>query len=785
MALWCICMLAAPARAAELPAASVFDFDLPAAPLAAALQAFNAQCGAAAGMDGVMPALRTRAVRGRLTPLAALQEMLVGTGLQAVPTGALAFRLERVAPRDLPPRTLADGELSEILVTATKRSQSLLELPLSITVVDGDVLDGAAPLADLQAALDLDAGTSSTNLGPGRNRHFIRGVADSAFLGPSQATVSLQFDEVRTNYSAPDPDLRLVDVQRVEVLKGPQGPLYGTGALGGVLHVVPRHPSLGDAGFELTAALADTAHGGLSPAGSAMLDLPLRRDVLGLRAVAYAEDRAGWIDNAGGRDNANGERLAGGRLALRSVFLRGWTLDLQGALQRGRVEDSQYLPAGGHGLSRSGVLPEPRDNDFDLLAAVLRGSLWGGELVFSSSHVRHEVNGTQDASAAAAHFAATAPLRYLDRREYRLLGNELRFSRANATGFSWLLGIAQLEARDRIQGELVPAPVAGATVLEQRRHNTDLALFGEAGLPLAAELRLTSGMRLTRVRDRGQPAAGGGEEESESSSTSTATPSLALDWHSSDRRRVAYLRVARAVRPGGLNPAGGGDDDDDDGAGNSDDLRRFQTDDLTSLDLGWRQQLADGAVVLQSALFASRWRHVQSDYLQDNGLIGTRNVGDAGNLGFESQLQWMLPAGWAVQLGMVLQRARLEDPTVPAPGDDPRLPVVPDVRGFTLVGRQFNVAGWHAGLQLRADYTGSSRLSFDADLDRRTPAAFQLGANLKLARGGYELRLLASNLLDSRADTFAYGNPFSLRAGPQRTPRQPRTLTLRLSRSWP
>jgi hypothetical protein len=383
----------------------------------------------------------------------------------------------------------------------------------------------------------------------------------------------------------------------------------------------------------------------------------------------------------------------------------------------------------------------------------------------------------QDASAAAAAFGVTAPTRYSDDRGYRLLANELRFSGAAGTRLSWLAGLAQLRADTRVAGRLEPAPAAGATVLDLRPLTNELAAFGEADLALSTHWRLTTGLRLTRAqeRDRLRGAEESGEEDDDEQRNSTvdsATPSLSLDWHSTDRRRIAYLRFARAVRPGGLNPES--DDDDD--------QRRFRADDLSSLDVGVR--VAGDALTLQAAAFATRWRDVQSDYLQADGLIGTRNVGNASNVGVEVQLRFSAAGGWRTELGAVLQSARLDDPVVPAAGEDARLPVVPDTRLYALLAREFSIGGWQARLQLRGDHSGASRLSFDADLDRDTPATFLLGAGAGLTRGPWELQLSATNLLDSRADTFAFGNPFSIRDGPQRTPRRPRTLTLQLARSW-
>ncbi len=124
LAVACICLLAPRSlQAADLPGEQRFDFYLPAEPLEAALQRFNAQSGAAAGMVGNLPAVRTRAVAGRYTALEALQRMLAGSGIEAVPTGAAAFRLQRVALAVTPPGAAATEELPQVVVTANKRSQ--------------------------------------------------------------------------------------------------------------------------------------------------------------------------------------------------------------------------------------------------------------------------------------------------------------------------------------------------------------------------------------------------------------------------------------------------------------------------------------------------------------------------------------------------------------------------------------------------------------------------------------------------------------------------------------
>jgi len=144
--------------------------------------------------------------------------------------------------------------------------------------------------SDIAASVD---GLTLTNEGAGRNRQFIRGVADSPFSGTSQSTVAIQLNDARVAYDAPDPDLRLVDVDRVEILKGPQGPLYGSGALGGVYHIVTNPPQL-----DRFSGLAEihgqsVAGGDAGGGGQAVANLPVVKDRLALRAVIYREQDIG------------------------------------------------------------------------------------------------------------------------------------------------------------------------------------------------------------------------------------------------------------------------------------------------------------------------------------------------------------------------------------------------------------------------------------------------------------------------------------------------------------
>ena len=728
----CICLPwilgGSPAPAAEQVTAgspgAEFSFDIPAGTVDEALTRFTEQSGYSVGLAGTLPRLNSPRLSGRFTAQQALQRLLADSGWIAVPRGAAAFRLEpgAKAPDEAAesPEPAPFADLDEVMVTASKRQQDFRTIPLSMTVVPGEELDAGLVPQGSRAAHLHDVTTSSTNLGPGRERQFIRGIADSPFLGPSQATVSVQFDDARATFDAPDPDLVLLDVEQVEILKGPQGPLYGTGALGGVFHIVPRRPDLGQAGWQTTLQMQQVQGGGRGFGADLVVNAPLVTGRSALRAVLYASTEPGWIDNNGARDNANDTRIRGGRVALRTLLPADWILDVQGVAQYSQTADSQYV-TGGTGLRRSGVLPEPHDNDFFLGVATAQGRWLGRNALLTTSVVSHESDGVLDASAAAGLWGEAAPLRYVDRRRYRVLNEEVRWWSDADARIAWLLGASYVSARSSLTGSFEPGAAPSREVLRLVQQAGELALFGEASTQVARALRATVGMRLFRSRmdNAGRVAL---LEEGEDEASYSATPSFSLDWRDADARRFLYLRYARAVRPGGLNL-------------DSSELRRFAADRLSNVDLGARLLMFDDALSVDSALFATRWSHIQSDYLLGNGLVGTRNVGNGRVLGVESSLRWVLDDHWRVEGAITLQHARLHSSDVILDEEDLRLPVVPELRARAAVVHGFTRGQWRT--QLRADihYVGDSRLSFEPALDRRMGDYVRADLTLQLQRG--------------------------------------------------
>jgi outer membrane receptor protein involved in Fe transport len=186
--------------------------------------------------------------------------------------------------------------LGEVVITAQRYPNLPGRTPYAISVVSADGLERQA-LTSFQDLAGQVAGMTVTNLGPGRDKVLLRGLSDGAFTGQAQSMVSLYLDDVPITYSAPDPNLRLTDVERVEIMRGPQGTLYGGGSLGGVMRIATRKPDLDRYSASVLTGVGFTQGGGRSGELEAVANLPLIRGRAALRAVVYREAQDGYIAN--------------------------------------------------------------------------------------------------------------------------------------------------------------------------------------------------------------------------------------------------------------------------------------------------------------------------------------------------------------------------------------------------------------------------------------------------------------------------------------------------------
>ena len=378
-----------------------------------------------------------------------------------------------------------DAPAQDIVITARKQSEILSSVaaPVAVYVPDDQRRPGVAGTAH-----DVARGTEGlalTNGGPGRDRPFIRGFADSPFNGFSQSTVSIQLDDARVTYDAPEPGLRLVDVARVEVLKGPQGPLYGTGALGGVYRVVTNRPVLGLTEGSSGFGFSSTSNGGIGGQAEGALNLPLVSDYVAVRIVGYAAADPGWIDDVSRRRNSNRSQTLGGRIALRVAPADGWTIDLSALAQSIDARDSQYVDRVGDDLARDVPIREPRFGRVRMVQGTLAGSVGSLRLTAVTSQTWQDQRDIYDASATAPALGVTAPAAYRDTRIYRVFDQEIRLGSSAGSRVAWVAGVSYLLATTVASGDLSTGANAWSPFFALQRRVSETAIFADGSLPLS------------------------------------------------------------------------------------------------------------------------------------------------------------------------------------------------------------------------------------------------------------------------------------------------------------
>jgi iron complex outermembrane receptor protein len=190
------------------------------------------------------------------------------------------------------------GSLAEVLVTAEKRTSTVQDTPISITAISGeDLQDRGVP--SLATLLQSTPGASLKSEGPSQTEIEMRGMTSS---GGNSATVGFYLDDIpltgspsaQNGHVVIDPDL--YDLSRIEVLRGPQGTLFGSGSMGGTIRLITNQPNLSQFQASAESVLSGTEGGGFNHTDNLMLNLPLISDILALRIVGTEDFRSGWID---------------------------------------------------------------------------------------------------------------------------------------------------------------------------------------------------------------------------------------------------------------------------------------------------------------------------------------------------------------------------------------------------------------------------------------------------------------------------------------------------------
>lgn len=772
--------------------------DIPKGSLRSALSALSGQAGISVSVDD--PSLWSRNVgplSARIEPAEALRRILAQAGARPIRLGPTSWRVVPAAPpaprhmAAAPPSVDAPATADDVIVvTASKRDVPMRDYAGSAEILGNTDLS-AAPERGTDAIVSGLASISSTYLGAGRNKLFIRGIADSSFTGPTQGTVGQYFGDLRLTYNAPDPDLRLYDVRSVEVLEGPQGTLYGAGSLGGIIRIVPNAPDPGMTGGVLSGSLSATQHGAPSGDLGGWLNLPIA-DRAALRLVGYGIREGGYIDDiVRHKSDINRTDIAGGRATLMIQPAPDWRIKVGAILQSIDGRDSQYADRGLPPLTRA----SPTDGGFEAHYAMgnVVAEHQGSRVNFISSTgwVRHRLAERYDAT-----FAGGPPQSFQQDNHTAMFTSESRLWHPLSDGIGWVVGASYTHNSTRLNRSLGPAgsplPTTGVT-----NRISEATGFAELS-SLWSDAIITGGLRLTHSR-----LSGSAEDQ-------TVTAPIDLTFAANIARRNGtsllpsasvlkpiapgmrlYLRYEEGIRPGGLTIQ-------------TRQPQHFQSDHVRSVETGLRfhdsrNSLIDG----RASLAYTNWSNIQADYIDPGGLPSTANIGDGRIISLSGSLHLRLHPGLTFDLASTLNDSRVTEPSATflvLIGQSPFGGSVTTAQaGSAHFGRIPNVARLtaRAGLtydthlrddwDLRAEawtrYVGKSRLGAGPVLGGAQGNYVETNASLRLTMPAVSVSIGLSNLFDAVGNRFALGTPFAIGSN-QITPLRPRTIRIGIERAF-
>ena len=657
--------------------------------------------------------------------------------------------------------------IEEVLVTARRREEGLQEAPVSVSALSGDRLDqmGARTFQDF--ALAVPSLSFVGNNSP-ENKIVLRGVSTGVVTRDEGSVIGLYVDDVPVGSRRFNPDLRLYDIERVEVLRGPQGTLFGEGSIGGTLRLVTRKPNLDEFDAWLQATGSGTRNGGTNYEAVAGVNLPLVEGKLALRMLGYRVDESGFVDNVTlDKKDVNQTDTSGFRVLAR--YAPSDQFSITGSIlgQDTTVSGkAQYDPELGD-LLQARTFDEALGDDFTLANLTFEWDLGGATLVGSTASFDREVVNLRDISP----LLRGLPIFLDDLTEFDSLVHEIRISSDSGlfdNRLDWFVGAFHRQD-DEFFRQDAQAAALGGDVFDSdnyldKRHS---AVFAEFDWHLTDRLSATAGVRWFRIEQEGRNVNAGllaglppGEVDVTLTDASEEgfNPKFRLSLDLGDNA-LLYALASQGFREGG--PTGQGVPPDPETGHPA--PTQFDSDALWNYELGAKLAFAENRVVLNGAIFSIDWEDIQTTSIRSDGHTFTINAGGARSKGVEVELRAILAAGVDIFVSASHVDSTLTADQLP-PGDGQagdRIPGVPKVTFSAGVHFERQISDTATGfLGLNYQHVGDSFNGFGtstgisaAGADKQDP--YDL-ANLRLGirSRSWQATLFANNLTDERAVLF-------------------------------
>lgn len=748
------------------------EFDVAAGDLKAALDAFIAQAGVQLlyKVDDIK-GLATKGLKGNLPPEQALARLLEGTRLKVRRDESGAMVIFVAPPEDPKPR--ADvSTLDAVLVTASRRREPVREVPLKVDVLQTEALErgGARELNDYVAD---QPGVTLTHGGAFAGALSIRGLATSAV---GAASVGVYVDDVATGSSAPygqgattPLDMGLLDLHHIEILRGPQGTLYGAGAMGGLIKYVTNEPDLGEFSGSVRLALSSTQYGGMGHTANGVVNVPLREDVAAVRVAAYTTHFGGYDDTIGvaAEKNVNRGTTTGARVSGLLTPSKDLSVRLTATYQKSERNGNDYEdlnPVTGQWTSgeRTRKLNSREPNS-------TRTSLFGMDIEYNLGWARLNaitsvqdvalqvaVDGTDSLAPVLQGAGVPAISVWADSSgEQHRVSQEFRLTSRAARDIEWLAGLYINRERSSVAGGYRYATTAGQGSLNlyetfKPASYRELAAYGSVTWHATPALALTGGLRVGRMEqtftNNISGLLAGGASTNGGSSQETATTWLGAAGYKLDSLSSVYARVASGYRPGGPNGVPP--------IASTAVKPMFSSDSLWSYEIGYKATLLDRSLTLEAALYDIEWSDLLQPMVANNVFSYFDNAGKARISGGELGLSWKPSAAWRVDgaLSLIDPKLRTDAPGFGGHAGD-LIPNTARVSASLSATRNFDLGGRAAYVGANARYVGERNAGFPGST--RVPAYTLPAYAVYGLQGGidfkrYKLSAYVRNLTNER-----------------------------------
>jgi outer membrane receptor protein involved in Fe transport len=738
---------------------------------------------------------------------------------------------------------VAPEAATDIIVTASRREQNIIDVPLSVTAISGDTLNRRG-LTQIESFTSEVPGLSIENTGRIGVRIILRGQN----AGGAGATVATMFDDVvlssasaLSRGSVVTPNLDLYDIERIEVLRGPQGTLYGATAQGGLLKYVSRRPDLDSFGGTAEVGLENVRWGETGYSIKGAVNVPIIGERLALRVVGYYNDVPGFVNNPLlDLDAVNGGEMYGGRAALLFQATDALSIRLTAAKQKDSYGSEGVTQLVGAPLVANSETPDsfrivsgrPVENlqyagnsegDFEFYNGVIEYDFGGALLTSSTSYSKGKraffIDGSNSPAGPGLTLAGAVgglfgePIVALVDQEnsYKKFNQEVRLGSQGDSRLTWQIGAFYSKedvlfdqnfetraAADTSRSVVVLPFIPGIGGLGLGGSITDgsyeeISGFGEVTFKATDRFELSVGGRYSSIDQDADYTTFAGLftgltdvtypqfESSESKFTYSVAPLFRVTEEVS-----IYGRLATGYRPGGpLTTPGAGT------------LfpASFKPDSTTNYEVGVKGSVLSGTLAFDVAFYRIDWKDVQIITPYENPTTGqlffvTGNGGEARSQGVEWSFGGSPFRGLDIRWVGAITDAELRDD---APGlgglAGDRLPYVPELTSSVSVDYSTDLtAGVSGNMGATWSHVGSQSGDFSStpilSNNPRLPAydTFDLRAGMAFDR--FRLDLIARNVTDEQGlVTYRSAGGYNGQTGTG-VIIQPRTFLARLSANF-